>query len=393
MTTAAHTSRHSDTEHPAQSAAFECRAVSKEYLGGTLALHDVTLRGEVGQIVVLVGPSGCGKTTLLRCIAGLESVTTGDIHLHGRDAAGIAPHRRGVAMVFQNYALYPNKTVAQNISFPLRMSRVPGKERDARTREIAEVLAISHLLDRRPRQLSGGQKQRVGIGRALVRRPAIVAMDEPLSNLDAQLRVEMRTEIRALQQRLGMTVVYVTHDQTEALSLADRIVVMNGGAIEQAGSAQEAFNTPATPFVAGFLGAMNLMSGTVAASAFRLAGTAGDSVPLPRWLSGADARKLVATVGVRPEHLVVGRPPVDRWSVSGHVVSNELLGTERLVAVRVGHGEQTLRIRVPADQPLSSELHVWADDEHLHAFDADGKRLNDDLRTRARCARYAEVLR
>ena len=393
MTTAAHASLHPGTEHPSQSGAFECRAVSKEYLGGTLALRDVTLRGEAGQIVVLVGPSGCGKTTLLRCMAGLESVTTGDIHLQGCDAAGIAPHRRGVAMVFQNYALYPNKTVAQNIAFPLRMSRVPRKERDARTREIAEILKISHLLDRRPRQLSGGQKQRVGIGRALVRRPAIVAMDEPLSNLDAQLRVEMRAEIRALQQRLGMTVVYVTHDQTEALSLADRIVVMNGGAIEQAGSAQETFNTPATPFVAGFLGAMNLMSGTVAANAFRLAGPAGDSIPLPRWLSASDAQSVVATVGVRPEHLVVARPPMDRWSVSGHVVSNELLGTERLVSVRVGHGEQTLRIRVPADQPLSAELNLWAHDEHLHAFDADGKRLTGDRPATARRAGYAEVVR
>ncbi|WP_236795237.1 ABC transporter ATP-binding protein [Amycolatopsis sp. GM8] len=340
--------------------------MSKRFPGGTLALDDVTLRGEPGQIVVLVGPSGCGKTTLLRCLAGLDSVTAGEIHLQGRDAAGVQPHLRGVAMVFQNYALYPNKTVAQNIAFPLRMSRVPRRERDARAREMAEILKIGHLLDRRPRQLSGGQKQRVGIGRALVRRPAIVAMDEPLSNLDAQLRVEMRAEIRALQQRLGMTVVYVTHDQTEALSLADQIVVMNGGAIEQAGSAEEAFNTPATPFVAGFLGAMNLVSAT------------GEAIPLPRWLS-ADDRDVVATIGVRPEHLIAGRPPEGRWSVSGRVISSELLGTERLVAIRVGHnGEQSLRIRVPAELPLSSELYVWAQDEHLHAFDGDGKRLNGE---------------
>ncbi|WP_432988537.1 ABC transporter ATP-binding protein [Dactylosporangium sp. CA-233914] len=378
MTAAAHVSEAPVSSPPQadQTAAFECRAVSKRYPGGALALDDITLRGEPGQVVVLVGPSGCGKTTLLRCLAGLDSVSSGEIYLQGRDAAGVQPHLRGVAMVFQNYALYPNKTVAQNIAFPLRMSRVPRKERDARTREIAEILKIGHLLDRRPRQLSGGQKQRVGIGRALVRRPAIVAMDEPLSNLDAQLRVEMRAEIRALQQRLGMTVVYVTHDQTEALSLADRIVVMNGGAIEQAGAPEEAFTAPATPFVAGFLGAMNLMSGTVAADTFRLTGAAGDAITLPRWISAPDARKAVATIGVRPEHLVVGEPPADRWSVSGHLVSSELLGTERLVAVRIGHhGEQILRIRVPADQPLSAEVRVWARDEHLHAFDAAGKRL------------------
>ncbi|MGW3954472.1 ABC transporter ATP-binding protein [Streptomyces sp. NPDC004752] len=355
--------------------------MSKEYQGGTLALRDVTLRGEAGQIVVLVGPSGCGKTTLLRCIAGLESISVGAIHLQGRDAAHVPPHRRGVAMVFQNYALYPNKTVAHNIAFPLRMSRVPRAEQEARTREIADVLKIGHLLDRRPRQLSGGQKQRVGIGRALVRRPTIVAMDEPLSNLDAQLRVDMRVEIRALQQRLGMTVVYVTHDQAEALSLADRIVVMNGGAVEQVGSPEEAFNTPATPFVAGFLGMMNLLPGTAEAGRLRLDGAAGESIPLPHRVTRVGDRHRIATLGVRPEHLVMGHPPPGRWSVSGTLVSSELLGTERLVVVRVGGaGDQTLRVRVAADQPLSSELRVWAADEHLHLFGSDGTRLGGDDR-------------
>ena len=236
-----------------QPPAFEAMGLEKRF-GDFHALRNIALSVEDGEFVVLVGPSGCGKSTLLRTIAGLQGADSGSLHLDGRDVTSLAPKDRGVAMVFQSYALYPHMTVAQNIGFGLRIARVPKAEIRRRVNEAATLLRIDHLLAHKPRQLSGGQRQRVAIGRALLRDPRIFLFDEPLSNLDAALRVDMRVELARLHRRLGATIIYVTHDQVEAITLADRIVVMNDGAIEQAGAPLDLFNHPRNRFVAGFLG-------------------------------------------------------------------------------------------------------------------------------------------
>jgi multiple sugar transport system ATP-binding protein len=246
---------------------LEIRSLSKSF-GGVPALKDVTLAIERGEFLVLVGPSGCGKSTLLNCIAGLEEATTGDVAMEGRVVNDVHPSERDIAMVFQSYALYPNMTVRQNIAFGLEMRKVPKLERDAAVKAVAETLQISHLLDRKPGQLSGGQRQRVAMGRALVRKPKVFLFDEPLSNLDAKLRVEMRTEIKRLHHRMKATIVYVTHDQIEAMTLASRIAVIKDGKVQQFGPPSEIYNDPANLFVADFMGAppMNLVPATLEGS-------------------------------------------------------------------------------------------------------------------------------
>ena len=280
--------------------------VSKRF-GSTVALHPADLTIADGEFVVIVGPSGCGKSTLLRLLAGLEAPTTGTISIDGRDVTGLEPAERNVAMVFQSYALYPHLTVAENIAFPLKVARRPAAEIAAKVAAVAATLDLTALLDRRPRALSGGQRQRVSIGRAIVRDPAVLLLDEPLSNLDAGLRVRMRHEFARLHQALGATMIYVTHDQLEAMTLANRIVVMANGRIEQAGAPMDLYRAPATIAVAQAIGSpsMNLLPVTIAES-----DDAGATVVLP---NGGSCRAAVrvaasdiggkATLGVRPEHL------------------------------------------------------------------------------------------
>ncbi|PWU61274.1 ABC transporter ATP-binding protein [Micromonospora globispora] len=278
--------------------------VSKRYPDGTVAVQDVDLEIADGEFVILVGPSGCGKSTTLNMIAGLEDISSGELRIAGERVNDKAPRDRDIAMVFQSYALYPNMTVRENMAFPLRLAKVDKETIDSKVEEAAKVLELTPLLDRKPANLSGGQRQRVAMGRAIVRQPKAFLMDEPLSNLDAKLRVQMRTVVSRLQKQLGTTTVYVTHDQTEAMTLGDRVVIMRGGAVQQVGPPQELYDHPRNLFVAGFIGSpsMNFLHAAVEDGKLR---TALGDVPigerLRRQLDGADApRELI--LGIRPEH-------------------------------------------------------------------------------------------
>lgn len=356
----------------ADAVAVDCESARKEYADGTVALKDVSLRCDAGRITVLLGPSGCGKTTLLRSIAGLTDLTAGRIHIDGRDITTLDPRQRGVAMVFQGSALYPDKTAFGNIEFPLRMQRVPKTERRQRVEAVASLLGIAGLLQRRPSELSGGQRQRVGIGRALVRRPKVVLMDEPLSALDAELRARMRTEILSLQRDLRMTVVYVTHDQTEALALADRLVVMNDGTIEQQDDPEAVFRKPQTAYVANFLGAMNLLDAAI--------------VPL-EILShhGLVRDPTPATVGFRAEdvHNGAARAATD-LDLTGRTVATELLGRERLVHIALGH--EQIRARIHADETVGPDARMHVRANNLHFFDQHGARIEPPKEAAVRAA-------
>jgi multiple sugar transport system ATP-binding protein len=274
--------------------------LTKEFAGGVRAVDDVSLSIEDGEFMVLVGPSGCGKTTLLRSIGGLEKATSGRIMIADRDVTRVEPGKRDLAMVFQNYALYPHMTVRQNLGYGLRVRRTPRKERDARVREVASLLGLDELLNRRPGQLSGGQQQRVAMGRAIVREPAAYLMDEPLSNLDAKLRVTMRTSLQELHNRLRTTTVYVTHDQVEAMTLGQRVAVMRDGKIQQVDAPQKLYEEPTNLFVAAFIGspAMNLGETSVGGDSI---GLGGYTIPLDREHRPRFARAGHAIVGIRPE--------------------------------------------------------------------------------------------
>src|SRR5438552_4077423 len=304
--------------------------VSKRFGADVLAVNDLTLTVNEGEFLILVGPSGCGKTTALRMVAGLEEISSGAIRIDGRVVNDLAPTDRDIAMVFQNYALYPHMSVAENIAFPLRQKRAGRSEIRQRVDDVARLLSIDELLQRKPRELSGGQRQRVAIGRALVRRPRAFLMDEPLSNLDAKLRVQMRAELIGLHKRLGVTTIYVTHDQTEAMTLGDRVVVLKRGSVQQVDTPERVYRNPCNTFVAGFIGspAMNLLHGHVEDGALRLGprrfalgGTAGQILPG----RGADV-----LVGLRPEEFkpAVGETPD---AFTAQVEFTERLGPETLV--------------------------------------------------------------
>jgi ABC-type sugar transport system ATPase subunit len=306
-----------------------------------------------GEFVVFVGPSGCGKSTLLRMIAGLESVTDGNLVIDGRRVNDVSAAQRGLAMVFQSYALYPHMTVRQNLAFGLENLRTPGKEIAAKVEAAARMLKLDALLERRPTQLSGGQRQRVAIGRAIVREPTIFLFDEPLSNLDAELRVAMRAEISALHERLGTTMIYVTHDQVEAMTMADRIVVLRGGRVEQIGAPLELYNRPCNRFVAGFIGSpqMNFLGGRVTAiepTGVRIAldagGESGDTViPVQPAAAARDAR---VTVGIRPEHIVVGSAPDAALQLAATIERSEQLGAASFLYCKLANGD-SLTVHVP----------------------------------------------
>jgi multiple sugar transport system ATP-binding protein len=325
-------------------ATLSLEQVTKVFENGVEAVRQLDLFVDDGEFVVLVGPSGCGKSTALRMVAGLEEVTSGTIRLDGRVVNDVSPRERDVAMVFQNYALYPHLNVLQNIAFSLRVRDVAKQEREQRARRAADLLGLSEVVLRKPRQLSGGQRQRVAMGRALVREPAVFLMDEPLSNLDANLRVQMRSEVLRIQRRLGVATLYVTHDQTEAMTMGDRVAVLRGGLLQQVAAPQDLYERPANLFVASFIGspAMNLYEATVSGPADRLVLSLGSQqLALPTdlgrrrpALAAAVGRKLV--VGIRPECLTVASPADDAEAAPGRTLSVraelvESLGNESLV--------------------------------------------------------------
>jgi multiple sugar transport system ATP-binding protein len=329
--------------------------------GSTEALAPLDITVPDGKFLAMLGPSGCGKTTALRLLAGLEQPTGGRIFIGERDVTKLEPRHRDVAMVFQSYALYPHKTVAGNIAYPLRLRRSAGAERDERVRHVAELLGISELLSRTPRQLSGGQRQRVALARAIIRRPQAFLMDEPLSNLDAQLRLQMRIEIKRLQRELGATTLYVTHDQIEAMTMADLIAVMREGKLQQLATPAELYARPANLFVARFCGSppMNTLGGEIADSTFT---HAAGTLPLPRPTTNGPVK-----LGFRPEHAEFVEPGTPS-SLAGDIYVVEPLGNETLVTVRL-EGD-LLNIRAPADfhravgercavRPLEGQIHLF----------------------------------
>ena len=340
-------------------ATVDIREVRKAF-GSTQVLHGVSVGIEDGQFVVLVGPSGCGKSTLLRMLAGLENITGGEIAIGGRVVNNVPPKDRDIAMVFQNYALYPHMTVFQNMAFSMKLAGAPKEVMEREVQKAAKILGLEMLLHRFPRQLSGGQRQRVAMGRAIVRNPQVFLFDEPLSNLDAKLRVQMRSEIRELHQRLKVTTVYVTHDQIEAMTMADLIVVMNHGRIEQAGAPLELYDRPANLFVAGFIGspAMNMLEGHIADGAFH--GPGGVRWPLP---PGAPASGEVI-YGIRPEHL-----RLDPGGIAATLQVIEPTGSETQVLLRVGGAPLIGAFRERISGAPGSALPVSPDISLIHLFD------------------------
>jgi multiple sugar transport system ATP-binding protein len=338
----------------------------RKTIGSTKILHGVSVDIEDAEFVVLVGPSGCGKSTLLRMIAGLENITGGEISISGRVVNNVAPKDRDIAMVFQNYALYPHMTVRQNMAFSMKLAGAPKEAMDAEVMRSARILGLETLLDRYPRQLSGGQRQRVAMGRAIVRNPQVFLFDEPLSNLDAKLRVQMRAEIRELHQRLQVTTVYVTHDQIEAMTMADKIVVMQGGRIEQMGAPLDLYDRPANTFVAGFIGSPAMNLSPARASGGRIVAGGADLGP-----AGALAEGRAVTLGVRPEHL---RPAPAGWACTVAVI--EPTGSETHVVLHHEGREMVMLSRERVTFRPGDALTVAPDTAHLHLFDAaSGTRL------------------
>jgi ABC-type sugar transport system ATPase subunit len=333
----------------------ELTQVRKSF-GAATILHELSLTVRSGEFMVLVGPSGCGKSTLLRLVAGLEEASAGHVSIGGRRVDDVSPKDRGVAMVFQSYALYPHMTVRENMGFALKLAGLSAAEIEARTNEASRALSLETQLDKKPSQLSGGQKQRVAMGRAMMRRPQVFLFDEPLSNLDAQLRVQMRAEIARLHRRLKSTVLYVTHDQVEAMTLADRIAVLRGGRIEQVGAPLEVYHDPKTRFVASFIGtpAMNFLPASLA----------------PRDAAPAGAAEL----GLRPENARLSASPGSVRLGAGEVSLVEPLGASALVHVRLGEREVVVETRADDAPAADSPAEVWADPAALLYFDAEGAR-------------------
>ena len=345
----------------------------KKAFGTTQVIHGVDITIGDGEFVVLVGPSGCGKSTLLRMIAGLESITGGEIRIGERVVNNVPPKERDIAMVFQNYALYPHMTVAANMGFSLRLRGAPKQEIDSRVHRAAEILGLMPLLERYPRQLSGGQRQRVAMGRAIVRDPQVFLFDEPLSNLDAKLRVAMRTEIKELHQRLKTTTVYVTHDQIEAMTMADKIVVMHDGIVEQIGTPLDLYDKPDNLFVAGFIGspAMNFLKGQI-----KLNGKAGFTGPagvqLPLGTAPADTDGRPAVYGIRPEHFTIADDGAE-----AEIIVVEPTGSETQVFAKLGGEEVVAVFRERHKFEPGDKVRLKPDPALVHLFDeATGKRLN-----------------
>ncbi len=327
------------------------KKITKSF-GDVQVIPPLDLEIKDGEFVVFVGPSGCGKSTLLRLIAGLEDVTSGVIDIDGADATALPPAKRRLAMVFQSYALYPHMSVRKNIEFPLRMAKMDKAEQDRRVTNAASVLNLTDYLDRRPGQLSGGQRQRVAIGRAIVREPAAFLFDEPLSNLDAALRVNMRLEISELHQNLKTTMIYVTHDQVEAMTMADKIVVLQSGVIEQVGSPLELYHTPRNKFVAGFIGS-----------------------PKMNFMTGAEAAKHdAATIGIRPEHITTSTTD-GLWK--GVVGVSEHLGSDTFLHVTLEGASEPITVRVDGELPVhhGDTVFLTPDETKIHRFDANDLRI------------------
>ena len=345
--------------------------------GRRVAVHDMDLEVADGEFVVLVGPSGCGKSTTLRMIAGLESISAGRLLIGGRVVNDIPAKDRDIAMVFQNYALYPHMTAYENLAFALKLRRMPEREIDARVREAATILGIEELLDRTPRQMSGGQRQRVAVGRAIVRKPQVFLFDEPLSNLDAKLRVQMRREIARLHRQLGATMVYVTHDQVEAMTLGDRIVVMHAGRVQQIDTPLALYERPRNTFVAGFIGSpsMNFVTGEIVHGQFRARGN-GFEIPLPAaWRDVGEGRADMSgkrpevVLGIRPEDIRVAPTQPDGRAVRMRLDLVEPMGNEIFVHASAGDHELTARV---APQPLpdpGAEVALTLDASRMHFFD------------------------
>ena len=344
----------------------------RKSFGAVPIIKGVNIEITDGEFVILVGPSGCGKSTLLRMLAGLENITAGEIRIGGRVVNKMPPKERDIAMVFQNYALYPHMTVAENMGFSLLMNGVSKLEISALVKPAAEILGLTNLLDRYPRQLSGGQRQRVAMGRAIVRDPQVFLFDEPLSNLDAKLRVQMRVEIKELHQRLKTTTVYVTHDQIEAMTMADKIVVMHDGIVEQIGAPLELYDRPVNLFVAGFIGspAMNMIAGRLSPSDPRVFLTAaGTALPVARSIDAAKGKVLI--YGLRPEHV-----RLDANGIPATVVVTEPTGSETQVIVRIDQSDITLMFHERIDVRPGETLNIAIDETAVHLFDKEtGLRL------------------
>ncbi|MDQ7247545.1 ABC transporter ATP-binding protein [Dongia sedimenti] len=351
------------------------RAIKKSF-GKVEILHGISLDVMDGEFVVFVGPSGCGKSTALRIIAGLEEITSGELYIGGKLVNQIPPAERGIAMVFQSYALYPHMTVYKNMAFGLKFAKTDKDAADKRVRQAAEILQLTPYLDRKPRDLSGGQRQRVAIGRAIVREPAVFLFDEPLSNLDAALRINTRIEIAKLHRQLNATTIYVTHDQVEAMTLASKIVVMNQGRVEQVGAPLELYHHPQNQFVAGFIGSpkMNFVKATVtAADASGLTVDFGEAKPMSIPFGGTTAKTGDSvTLGIRPEHL--GEGAGHAMVLTGTVEAVEHLGEASYVHVRRDDGV-ILTARSPGDSraEIGAKAAVSTDIAHLHLFDAQGQ--------------------
>ena len=347
--------------------AIALRNVVKRYGVGPKAnqvLHGVNAEIADGEFVVIVGPSGCGKSTLLRMVAGLEEITEGEISIAGRIVNDLEPSERDIAMVFQNYALYPHMTVFDNMAYGLKIARVPMAEIRIRVDKAAKILELGSFLSRKPRELSGGQRQRVAMGRAIVRQPQVFLFDEPLSNLDAKLRAATRLEIQKLHADLGVTSLFVTHDQVEAMTLAQRMIVMNAGRMEQIGTPEEVYHRPASTFVAGFIGSppMNLISGTADGARFAVA---GQSLELP----DAAPRAGALILGLRPEHVGLSQNGSPGWPLK--VEALEMLGAERLVYGRMGDTLFTARIDATVTPPkVGDTVSLQLSPDRMHWFDA-----------------------
>ncbi|MTD29103.1 sn-glycerol-3-phosphate import ATP-binding protein UgpC [Erwinia sorbitola] len=355
-------------------AGVRLQAVTKSYDGINQIIQPLDVAIRDGEFMVMVGPSGCGKSTLLRMVAGLERVTSGDIYIDTRRVTEEEPKDRGIAMVFQNYALYPHMSVEENMAWGLKIRGMGKEQIRQRVLEAARSLELEALLQRRPRELSGGQRQRVAMGRAIVREPAVFLFDEPLSNLDARLRVQMRLELQLLHRRLNTTSLYVTHDQVEAMTLAQRVMVMNKGVLEQLGTPVEIYERPATRFVASFIGspAMNLLEGQMNADGSRF--NLGDNMALPLSAPKAKWADRTLTLGVRPEHIELSSP--QDGGIPLVVDTLEMLGADNLAHGRWGKNKMVVRLPHSVRPQMGSTLWLHLTPQSLHFFDHNGQRID-----------------